>query len=75
MFKVVHSFKDLQDDEKLYKVGDKYPRAGYKPTEKRIAELLGKRNKIGEPLIKEVEKPKKSKTSETKRPVKKQAGK
>lgn len=64
MFEVVRSFRDLQDDNKLYKVGDKYPRKGYEPTEKRIAELLGKRNKIGESLIKEIE---------DKKPVKKQA--
>lgn len=60
MFKVVRSFRDLQDDDTLYKVGDKYPRKGYQPTEKRIAELLGKRNRIGESLIKEIE-PKKAK--------------
>ena len=59
MFKVIHDFKDLQDDDKIYKVGDKFPRKGYEPTEKRIAELLGKRNKIGESLIEEIEEPKK----------------
>lgn len=60
MFKVIHDFKDLQDKGKIYKVGDKYPRKGYDPTEKRIAELLGKKNKIGKSLIKEIEEPKKA---------------
>lgn len=60
MFKVIHDFKDLQDKGKIYKVGDKYPREGYDPTEKRIAELLGKKNKIGKSLIKEIAEPKKA---------------
>ena len=60
MFKVIHDFKDLQDKGKIYKVGDKYPRKGYDPTEKRIAELLGKKNKIGKSLIKEIAETKKA---------------
>ncbi len=29
---VVKSFKDLQDGQRIYRVGDEYPRKGYKPT-------------------------------------------
>lgn len=52
MYDVIVLFTDLQDNSYLYKVGDTYPRAGYKPTDKRIAELSGSSNKRGKPLIK-----------------------
>ena len=52
MYKVLWAFKDLQDDEYRYEKGDTYPRAGYKPTIKRIDELSGSNNKRGKPLIK-----------------------
>lgn len=57
MAKVIKSFFDLQDNNYEYKVGDKYPRKGYKATDARIAELAGDKNKLGEALI-EVEQPK-----------------
>ena len=56
-FKVVHPFRDLQDTNKsnpngrLYKVGDEFPATQRKVSEERIAELKGKQNKIGYPLI------------------------
>lgn len=58
MIKVIKPFFDLQDGNYEYKVGDAYPREGYKATDARIAELAGDKNKIGEALI-EVEQPKK----------------
>ena len=48
-------FKDLKDNEYIYKEGDTYPREGSKPSKKRIEELLSTKNKIGEPLIAKVE--------------------
>ena len=57
MAKVIKSFFDLQDDNFEYKIGDVYPRKGYKATDERIEELAGNNNKLGEALI-EVEKPK-----------------
>ena len=76
MYKVIHTFKDLKDEAgKVYREGDTYPRKGYKPTEKRIAELLGKRNKIGAPLIKEIEASKKKTQSKPKEPKKRQPAK
>jgi len=52
---VIKDFKDLQDRQHIYRVGDTYPREGYKPSKKRIEELLGNENRIGEPLIAEVD--------------------
>ena len=60
MFKVIKQFKDLQDGMHLYKVGDTYPRAGLEPSEDRIKELSTNANKQKQPLIKEVEQPKKA---------------
>lgn len=54
MYKVIKAFFDLQDKEYVYKEGDTYPRAGLKPTAKRIAELSGSKNLQGQPLIEEV---------------------
>lgn len=51
---IYKAFKDLEDDNYLYKKGDTYPREGLKPTKKRIAELSSKKNKIGEVLIETV---------------------
>lgn len=69
MIKVIKPFFDLQDKNYEYKVGDAYPRKGYKATDARIAELAGGKNKMGEALIeveqpKEESKPKKKKTIE-----------
>lgn len=39
-YKVINTFKDKEDKGTLYKIGSEYPRDGYKPTKKRINELL-----------------------------------
>lgn len=49
-------WKDLEDNNHIYRKGDVYPREGLEPTEKRIKELSSKKNKIGEILIKKVSK-------------------
>ena len=54
MYKVIARFTDLQDKNFAYGVGDKFPRAGYHPSKKRIAELASDKNRQGKPLIKEV---------------------
>lgn len=51
MYKVIHFFTDLQDNEHPYNVGDAFPRKGLSVTDERIAELSGKYNKQGIPLI------------------------
>ena len=55
MFKVLAYFTDLQDDNHPYNVGDTYPRNGLTVTAERIAELSGKSNRRGIPLIEEVQ--------------------
>ncbi len=52
---VYERFKDLEDNDFIYKKGDDYPREGLIPTKKRIKELSTTKNKIGEALIKKVE--------------------
>ena len=53
-YRVLKDFTDLQDNRYLYKVGDTYPRNGLTVTAERIAELSGKSNRRGIPLIEEV---------------------
>jgi hypothetical protein len=55
MYKAIVNFTDLQDGSKSYMTGDVYPRKGYTPTEKRIKELAGDRNRLGKPVIRYVE--------------------
>lgn len=52
---IYEKFKDLEDNNYIYKKGDIYPREGLEPTKKRIKELVSNKNKIGEPLIQKVE--------------------
>ena len=51
-YKVIYRFKDLQDLNHVYEVGDEYPRLGASPNQARIEELTSSKNKIGRPLIK-----------------------
>lgn len=51
---VYERFKDLEDNNYIYRKGDVYPREGLEPTKERIKELSSKKNKIGEVLIKKV---------------------
>ena len=62
-YKVIEFFADLQDNNHEYNVGDSFPRVGVEVSEERCAELAGRQNKRGIPLIKEV-KDKKKKTAE-----------
>lgn len=57
MFEVIKYFTDLQDNNFVYKVGDKYPRDGATPTEGRIKELLSDKNRQKVPLIKKIADP------------------
>ncbi len=51
---VVKDFKDLQDENHIYREGDPFPRKG-KVTKKRIEELSTTKNKRKEVLIIEVD--------------------
>lgn len=51
MYIVLKKFADLKDNNYIYEIGDEYPRKGYQPDDKRIAELSGTQNKQWTPLI------------------------
>lgn len=48
MYTVIVKFRDLQDGNKIYEVGDVYTG---KQTKKRLGELMTEKNKIGTALI------------------------
>ena len=50
---VIKDFRDLQDDNYVYRVGDKYPRKG-RVKSARAEELASSANKLKVPLIEEV---------------------
>ena len=41
-YKAKITFRDLQDNEYIYQVGEVYPREGYEPSKERVAEVLEK---------------------------------
>ncbi|MDU1838666.1 MAG: hypothetical protein E6780_03730 [Staphylococcus epidermidis] len=53
-YEVIKDFKDLQDSNHIYRVGDKYPRKGRVKNE-RVEELSTSANKLNTPLIRVVE--------------------
>ena len=55
MYKVIERFKDLKDENRIYEVGDKFPRKGKRVSKARLAELSGSENRRGRPVIAEVE--------------------
>lgn len=55
MYKVIKRFKDLQDKNHVYNVGDIYPRDGLKPSLNRFDELSSANNKRKQPLIQLIE--------------------
>lgn len=55
-YKVLKTFKDLQDNDKLYKKGATFPRpVNKKIDEERILELSSSDNRQRKPLIKKIE--------------------
>ena len=62
MYKVIHFFTDLHDNNHAYNVGDTFPRSGVSVSDERLAELAGLHNKQGRRLIEKVaeEKPKRT---------------
>ena len=61
MYRVVHKFYDLQDNNHAYSVGDTFPHNGVEVIAERIAELASDKNRLGVPLIEEIaEKPKRT---------------
>ena len=61
MYRVIHKFYDLKDNNYAYYVGDTFPHNGVEVDVERIAELASNKNRLGIPLIEEiVEKPKRT---------------
>ena len=61
MYKVIKYFTDLKDNNYAYYVGDTFPRNGVEVGAERIAELASDKNRLGVPLIEEIEnKPKRT---------------
>lgn len=52
MYEVVVSFRDLMNNNHLYRVGDTYPVNGYKPTKARIDALANGKNQHNTVFIK-----------------------
>ncbi len=50
--RVIYKFRDLQDNDRVYQVGDEYMG---KKAAARIKELSTAANKIGKPLIEKIE--------------------
>lgn len=59
MYKVIKFFRDLQDNNHAYKVGDIFPHEGMEVSEDRLLELSTDANRRHMPLIEKVEEPKK----------------
>lgn len=56
-YKVVKDFADNEDFRHIYRVGDVYPRAGKKVTDKRLAFLASSANLLKTPVIKRIDEP------------------
>lgn len=52
-YKVIKDFTDLQDNNHIYRAGDKFPRDGADVTQGRIDELASRKNGRKEALIEE----------------------
>ena len=54
MYRVIHKFYDLKDNNHAYSVGDTFPHNGGDVDAERIAELASDKNRLGVPLIEEI---------------------
>ena len=54
MYRVIHKFYDLKDNNHAYSVGDTFPHNGVDIDAERIAELASDKNRLGVPLIEEI---------------------
>ena len=61
MYRAIHNFYDLKDNNHAYSVGDTFPRNGVAVDAERLSELASEKNRVGVPLIEEIaEKPKRA---------------
>ena len=54
MYRVVHKFYDLKNNNYAYSVGDTFPHNGVEVDAERIVELASDKNRLGVPLIEEI---------------------
>lgn len=54
MYRVTADFADGRDNMRVYRAGDIYPRAGFVADAQRIADLSGRNNAQGRPVIMQV---------------------
>lgn len=73
MYQVIKFFVDLEDNLYPYYEGDIFPRNGKTVSKERLAELAGKNNKQGQPLIKFIEEAPKAEETPVKPAAKKAA--
>lgn len=52
-YKVIQNFRDLEDENHVYSVNDKFPRKG-RTKKARVEELLSSDNALGKPVIEEI---------------------
>lgn len=57
IYVVLTRFADLRDENHIYEAGDTYPRPGLEVSPDRLAELAGRDNLVGKPLIVDVDAP------------------
>ena len=50
-YRVVKVFADLQDNGRIYQVGENYPRPDFAVSDARLSELASSNNAVGVPLI------------------------
>ena len=54
MYRVIHKFYDLKDNNHAYSVGETFPHNGVEVDAERIAELASDNNRLRVPLIEEI---------------------
>lgn len=67
MYKVIHKFIDLKENNHLYCVGDIFPHNEAEINPKRIDELSSNKNRLGIPLIVEIEQQNEEKPKRTRK--------
>ena len=61
MYRVIHKFYDLRDNNHAYSLGDTFPHNGVEVDDERTAELASDKKRLGVPLIEAIEeKPKRT---------------
>lgn len=60
MYTVIRRFSDAQDNNRVYEIGEAFPREGLSVSKDRLAELASANNRLGAPIIKAEKRKKKA---------------